>query len=513
MSQKLIARLAFEVEDTARRLKAAAEDLGLQFADEWDLSAEVPDADRKGLLVVEDRSDPTTLLVRTQSLVAAEPDALVVVVVPHPREVSEEALREAGAFDVIDDGDDLPRQLARTVAMARRFAKLESERAALGADLAHRERLSALGLLAAGVGHEVNNPCAAILANATVVRDQLESLLSRPRYQQVEALTERAGDWLEALGDCIGASRRITSIVKTLHVFSRRTPEMEPEPVQLNDAVATVLRLVGKEVRYQADVELDLEEGLPFVMAPPHALTQVLTNLVVNALQALENSPGRKCVTIRTTADDDSVMLEVTDTGPGVAPEHLGRIFDPFFTTKTGQGMGLGLAITRETVLRAGGDIFAESEPGRGARFRVVMPRPPESVGRRRTPSILPTSERLRVMIVDDDDMLLRSMARSLRDRFECISVNSVPAALKSLADDDRIDVLVADIVMPGENGIDLYEHLLRVHPHVAARTVFFSGGVSSETLQAAIERTGRPLLGKPVDLLELVRTVRDVAA
>jgi DNA-binding NarL/FixJ family response regulator len=142
-----------------------------------------------------------------------------------------------------------------------------------------------------------------------------------------------------------------------------------------------------------------------------------------------------------------------------------------------------------------------------------VLPRPPVAVTEKRMQTIRPTSERLRVMIVDDDDMLLRSIARSLRDRFECIPVNSVAAALSSLARDDRIDVLVADIIMPGENGYDLYEHLLRDRPHVASRTIFFSGGVRSDVLQTAIERTGRPLLGKPVDLQEFVRTVRDVAA
>ena len=285
-----------------------------------------------------------------------------------------------------------------------------------------------------------------------------------------------------------------------------------PELVQLNDSVNAVLRFIGKEVRFQADIELDLAPDLPPVLAVPHTMMQVLTNLVANALQALKTTEHPK-LNIRTRADLHTVLLEVTDNGPGIQPDVIGRVFDPFFTTKGGTGTGLGLAVTRELVQQAGGDVLVESEVGRGARFRVILPRAVLEEQVKRTMSTRPPSGQLRIMIVDDDDTFLRSLTRSLREQFECIPVKSANDARTSLARDARIDVVVTDVVMPGENGLDLYKGLLLEHPELAPRTVFLSGGVSSESLLAALQQTGRPILGKPVDMHDLFRTLRMVSA
>ena len=509
---QLVAHLAFERPETAARLHAAAKGLGLAFERVWDLRTDQPEIEEVGVLVVEDCSTGEELLAHTQSFVGLAQDGLLVMVVPHPREPVENALRHLGAFDVIDDGPDMDRQLGRILSIARRFAALRKKHAALGADLAHRERLSALGLLAASVGHEINNPCAVVFANASTMREQLENLLARPRFQQVDALNDYTADWLDALGDSIGAARRITAIVSTLNVFSRRAADVAPELVQLNDSVNAVLRFIGKEVRFQADIELDLAPDLPPVLAVPHTMMQVLTNLVANALQALKTTEHPK-LNIRTRADLHTVLLEVTDNGPGIQPDVIGRVFDPFFTTKGGTGTGLGLAVTRELVQQAGGDVLVESEVGRGARFRVILPRAVLEEQVKRTMSTRPPSGQLRIMIVDDDDTFLRSLTRSLREQFECIPVKSANDARTSLARDARIDVVVTDVVMPGENGLDLYKGLLLEHPELAPRTVFLSGGVSSESLLAALQQTGRPILGKPVDMHDLFRTLRMVSA
>lgn len=511
---QLVAHLAFERPDTAARLCAAATSLGLSFERLWDLRAVQPEIEEVGVLVVEDRSEGEELRAHVQSFVGLAQDGLLVMVVPHPRDPVESPLRELGAFDVIDDGPDMPQQLARILSIARRFAALRKKHATLGADLAHRERLSALGLLAASVGHEINNPCAVVLSNASTMREQLEAILARPRFQQVDAMAEYSADWLDGLGDTIGAARRIASIVATLNVFSRRSPDAQPELVHLNDSVNAVLRFIGKEVRFQAEIELVLDPELPPVLAVPHTMMQVLTNLVANALQAMTGgATEHPKLRIRTRADLHSVLLEVTDNGPGIAPDVVGRVFDPFFTTKSGTGTGLGLAVTRELVQKAGGDVLVESQVGHGACFRIILPRAILEEPVMRAPSVRPPSGQLRVMIVDDDDSFLRSVTRSLREQFECIPVKSVDAARTSLARDSRIDVLVTDVVMPGENGLDLYRGLLLEHPELAPRTVFLSGGVSSESLLAALQKTGRPIIGKPVDMHDLFRTLRLVSA
>src|SRR5439155_575314 len=136
----------------------------------------------------------------------------------------------------------------------------------------------ALGLLAAGVSHEVNNPCGAILANMTALREDLESILAMPRFQRLDALEGNAADWLEATGDCIQAARRIHAIVKTLNVFSRRSDSAEPTEIDVNEEIGTVLRLIGKEVKFQAKFEVQFTNDLPRIIGPPNIITQAMTN-------------------------------------------------------------------------------------------------------------------------------------------------------------------------------------------------------------------------------------------
>ena len=514
MSKPLVAHVAWEHASTRARLEQLAPRVGLEIGSAFAASDAPPELSDARLMFLEQSDLSAAVIARTQAFASAEEGLLVVVVVPEGTSAEcEAAILEAGAFDVLELGERLPRRLRRVVHTAQRLDREERARSRLGADLAHGERLSAIGLLAAGVGHEINNPASVVLVAVENVRMEVEGLLSVPRFRQLDQLQRQAPQWIEDLGDCVAATRRISSIVKTLGVFSRKADDTPPVPVLLNDDVDTVVRLIGRELRYQAAVELDLDPELPRVLANQHALIQVVTNLVVNALQALEQTAASDArLRIRTSHDDSSVLLEVEDNGPGIPRESLPRIFDPFFTTKgSSVGSGLGLAITRELVNKAGGDVFVESEPGRGARFWVVLPRVPANTAEASPPQRLPPPlrTRLRVMIVDDDEFVLRAVARSLSDEFECITVSSGPEALAELRSDARVDALLADVVMPGMNGVELFEALRREHPALAERTVFFSGGIRSSGLRDALESTGRPCLEKPVARRELCRVLR----
>ena len=510
------ARVAYEHPETAARLRDVAPAIGLSIESETNLAMDSLDAENCQVLLLEQRGNPAAFVPRMYSVTGANPDLLVLALVPAPRSEVETGLLAAGAFDVIDDGPDMERQFMRAFAGARRVVALQEDRARLSSDLTHHDKLAAIGLLAAGVSHEVNNPCSAILSNIVALREQLEAVLSRPRFQRLESLEHDAPDWLEAMGDCIAAAKRIHAIVKSLNVFSRRTDLSDPQLVDINEEIATVLRLIGKEVRFQARFEVLLDPDLPRVMAPPNSITQIVTNLVVNALQALEiHAKGERSIWISTSFDDDSVLVEVADNGPGIAQDILGRIFDPFFTTKrVGDGTGLGLAITRSLVHKAGGEIFAESAPGEGARFRMVFTRPAAAAVKTGRPlSMPPATDRLRVLILDDDELMLRSVQRSLSNQFECIVARGGLEALESLRLDDSVDVVLSDVVMPGMNGLEFFRILAERHPHLAGRTIFFSGGVTSDTLRLGVVETGRPCLNKPIDLQELVKAIRLLGA
>jgi len=504
--------LAFQSGAVGARLRRAIDSAGARVQSCVDLSGGSLDPQGASVLFIEDRDDRDTISARVVTLAGVHRDTLLVLIVEpsawDPR------LFGDGAFDVICDGPDLERDVTRTLALAARVLTMQRERIRLANDMAHQDRLSALGLLAAGVGHEVNNPSAAILANVELIRDQLEATLTKPRYQQADALNSVAGEWLEALGDCLGASRRIVSIVRSLNVFSRRGEDLSPRVVNINEEISTVMRLIGKEVHFQSHVELDLDSTLPSIFTTPHAITQIVTNLVVNALQALESVPREdRRLVVRTSFDDESVLIEVNDNGPGIPAEHMDRIFDPFFTTKgVGIGTGLGLSITRQLVQRAGGEVMVESSPGTGASFQIVFERPdPATMPSSRASRLPPASDRLRVLVVDDDELLLRSLKRLLDGQFEIVPAKSASHALRLLAEDDRLDVILTDIVMPDESGVDLFDQLEVRFPRLAKRTIFISGGIRSEELRARIERTGRPFVAKPIEIRELARLVRAV--
>jgi signal transduction histidine kinase/CheY-like chemotaxis protein len=512
----LTARVAYERAATLERLRAAAPEAGLVIEGDVDATRDLDLTDLQGceLLILEQRDPAEALAPRLFSITSATPDVIVVVLVAAPRGGNDTVLLRAGAFDVLDDGPDLETNLAHVAAAARRVVSLQEERARLSSELSHQEKLSALGVLAAGVSHEINNPCAAILSNMHVVREQLEGLMARPRFHRAEALEQLSNEWLEAIGDTISAANRIESIVKTLNVFSRKSETLAPVITDINEEIRTVMRLIGKEVRFQADFSVNLNPLLPRMMSPPNSITQIITNLVVNALQALESSRSeRPSVCIATDFDDDYLMLEVVDNGPGIPQDLLTRIFDPFFTTKPiGKGTGLGLSITQQLVEKLGGEIFAESYPGQGAKFRVVVQR---TDTQQHAPGEMlqmpPATERLRVLLLDDDELILRSLQRSLSAHFECQVAAKARAALQLLDDDGDFDAVVSDVVMPEMNGLDFWVELGAHHPDLASRTVFISGGITSERLRVKVSDTGRPCLSKPLDMSELIKTIRRV--
>ncbi len=515
MNAPLRTWIAYERAETAAELRRIAQGMGLSI--EREISLDSPNAldDLGGcaLFILEQHDPITAVEARVYSLARANPDVMVVVAVDPPRTDWDARLLRARAFDVLALGPGLAADLEHTVATARRVAELQGERAQLTNDLAHQEKLSALGVLAAGVSHEINNPCAAILSNMIVMREQLESLIGRPPSNRVEALESSMTDWIESIGDCIHAANRIHSIVKTLGMFSRKN-DSAPMAIDVNEEIATVLRLIGKEVHFQASIELSLAPDMPRIMAPPNSITQVVTNLVVNALQALQEaaSPEPK-LSITTSFDDSAVMMVIRDNGPGMTAEVSAHIFDPFYTTKpVGKGTGLGLSITRQLVQRMRGEIFVESEPSKGASFSVMLERSAKldaaPITQRRVP---PNSDRLRVLLLDDDELILRSMHRSLSDHFECLPIAHGQLALDALRSDEDFDVVVSDVVMPEMNGIEFYSALKLAHPQLAQRTLFLSGGIVSESLYASVAGTGRPCLAKPVDLAELVRSIRRV--
>ncbi|MCS6915784.1 MAG: ATP-binding protein [Myxococcales bacterium] len=278
-----------------------------------------------------------------------------------------------------------PDELLAALREAAEFYRLTKTVQQLQVRIAETERMYALGVLVAGIGHELRNPLGWITTNLTFCRRALEHIQQSlsgevlPRTER-ERVQQTLREMDAALQDAGEGALRVQEIVDGISLSSRNEAPVD-QPVDVVHVVRSIGRLVQGEALHRGRLTLSVEE-VPPVLGSPTRLGQVLLNLVVNALQALPPRPHEQnVVSIRVYPDGEWVCLEVRDNGVGIAPESLGRIFDPFFTTK-GQGTGLGLAISRQIVLEMGGTLDVESEVGVGSRFVVRLPVAPS--GRRR---------------------------------------------------------------------------------------------------------------------------------
>jgi two-component system, NtrC family, sensor kinase len=272
----------------------------------------------------------------------------------------------------------------RNAELAHRQAELER----LQAQIVHNEKMVSLGQLAAGVAHELNNPAGFIYGNMEILREcaaGLERLLGfyggSALPPAVAAGAERLkaeidyehtlADLRSIIEDCASGAERIRDVVQNLRTFSR-LDEAEFKKVDIHEGLDSTIRLLS---RFYSSGHLTLTRDygeLPPVDCYAGQLNQMWMNLLANAAQAVGD---RGEVRVETRLDGDTVRVSVSDTGPGIAAEHLNKLFDPFFTTKpVGEGTGLGLSITYGIVERHGGAISVESRPGEGATFKVVLP-------------------------------------------------------------------------------------------------------------------------------------------
>jgi len=256
--------------------------------------------------------------------------------------------------------------------MVSHIASADKERAAMSDKVVEAGRLASIGELAAGIAHEINNPVAIMVEEAGWIQDLLD--------EGVPDTEEGIGEIKRAVKQIRTQGSRCKEITHKLLSFARKTDPTMRE-INLNELVEEVIGLMGQKTRY-ANVQIvsELAEDLPPISASPSEMQQVLLNLLNNAVDSIDQGGGT--VTVRTRlADNGSVLLEVQDTGIGIAEANLSRIFDPFYTTKpVGQGTGLGLSICYGIINKLGGDISVRSAKQQGTTFTVNLPRPKESV-------------------------------------------------------------------------------------------------------------------------------------
>jgi two-component system NtrC family sensor kinase len=387
--------------------------------------------------------------------------------------------------------------ITRILALARDV----TDRKRTEAQLQQAEKLAALGQLVSGVAHEINNPAAIISGFA-------QTLL-------LDALTPEQREMLQMVHD---EATRIGRITSNLLAFARAGGKQRML-VDLNDIVRRTFALRSYHLStLNITVSLELDPGEPKIWAVASEVQQMLLNLLINAEQALVTVEPPRALTVRTRAAEHDAVLEIADSGPGIPADIRGKIFDPFFTTKAeGVGTGLGLSICYGIAQEHGGRIWAESEPGGGARFTVVVPREPRPDSRAppEPPPLAPApvTAGITVLVVDDETALRNALLRYLKRRgIQGHGATDGAEALRLLRQRD-FDVIISDVRMPGMNGRELLASLRRERPDLAARLVFSTGDTFAPETAALIQESAVPTVTKPFDFAALDRVIREVVA
>ena len=389
------------------------------------------------------------------------------------------------------------------------FARDVTERKAIQTRMVEADRLAALGVLSAGIAHEINNPLAYLLLNLEYLSRELPGLTKAP--QQLEALMIRVRD------ACHGAER-VASIVRDLRTFAR-ADEGARGPVDVKAALESALNIAGNEIKQKATLIRDYEP-VPRVEANPNRIEQVLLNLLLNAVQALpsQDTPGQE-VRARLRVNNGQVAIIIEDTGSGIPEELLGKIFDPFFTTKpVGVGTGLGLPICRSIVRGLGGEISVRSTPGQGSQFTVTLPAASDSLREKSVPprsASTPSLRRGQVLIVDDESSVARTLKALLQNEHDVTLAASGAEALAAIASgpNSGFDVIMCDLMMPGMSGMDLHERIRQERPGLELRMVFMTGGVSMARAREFLATSVNLTFEKPFDFDRLRRTLRKLVA
>jgi PAS domain S-box-containing protein len=373
----------------------------------------------------------------------------------------------------------------------------------LQSSLALADRMASVGTLAAGVAHEINNP----LAFAMLGIEQVIALLARGAPAPADV-----AEALQMLRDAEQGAERVRAIVRDLKAFSRGDDETVG-PTDLGAVIGYAARVAAAEIRHRAHLSIDLADAPP-VVGNDTRLGQVFLNLLVNAAQAIvPGAADRNSISITARRSGEDVVVAVADTGSGIPPEQLAHVFDPFVTTKR-HGMGLGLAICHGIVTRLGGSIAVESLVGVGTTFRVTLPIAQRAPAAREADrAATPAPARSRILIVDDEPVLRRVVARALEPLHDVVGVSSGKEALELLARGEQFDAILCDLLMPEMTGMELHARLLEQRPELAARTAFLTGGVFTREAEEFLERSARPWLEKPFTIDAIHQMVARILA
>ncbi len=387
--------------------------------------------------------------------------------------------------------------------------RLAEEKARLEDHLRQAQKVEAIGRLAGGVAHDFNNLTAIVLGYGEMLLGQLRP--EDPARKSVEQIIE--------------AGRRSAALTHQLLAFSRKQA-LRPEVLDLNALLRNLEKMLDRLIGEDVELEFVLAEGLGRITADPGQIEQVVTNLVLNARDAMTQG-GKLTVETADVELDETYALEhasvvpgryvlfaLTDTGTGMDKATMARLFEPFFTTKEkGRGTGLGLAMVYGIVKQSGGYIWAYSEPGSGSTFKVYLPRtdaqpqakPVEVVG------VTPLGGGERILLVEDEVSLRDLCEITLAGLGYRVSVAGSGLEALLLVQERRLEpeLVITDVVMPGMSGVEMAVQLRRAQPGI--KVLYMSGYPDDAIARHGVLEPGTPFIQKPFTERVLAVKVREV--
>jgi len=380
--------------------------------------------------------------------------------------------------------------------LAEEIARQQAREQAARQQLLDAERLAALGQLAAGIAHEINNPASFVHTNLLALLALLERAADDPSTTPAD-LAARA---LAVTRDCVTGLERIAAIVRDMRGFVRpgvsATETLDPD-----ELVEEACQIVRAEIAYRA--RLVVRRGQPpRVHGDRVKLIQVLTNLLVNAAHAIpEGASDRHVVTVETSGLEGHAVIRVSDTGVGIDPSVQPRIFDPFVTTRAREGgLGLGLWISADTARRHGGSLSLEGSSPEGTTIALTLPSSPDAVTRTdagRAPVVV--TGRPRVLLIDDETALLVASRRLYGSTYDLTTVSSGLEAIALMEQGAVWDAVICDLMMPAMDGAAVFDWIRQHRPDLVPRLLFTSGGAFTPRGTAFADEMGDRILQKPM--------------
>jgi len=376
------------------------------------------------------------------------------------------------------------------------------------------QKMETLGTLVAGVAHEINNPINLIMYNLPLIQKIWSDLLPVLMAQKKMVPNQKFGgftyDFLEdnliqLVADMDMAANRVAKIVSDLKNFSKQSNVAEKSTVQVNAAVKNAMRLAQTTLRKSGvRIQLDLDENLPLIEGNLQSIEQIILNIIINAIQAIDHSDGIIRISSGFQRKDARIGLQIIDNGRGISDAVADKLFLPFVTDKQAEGgTGLGLSVTYGLVQSHGGDISFETQKGKGTTFTVSFP-------------TLLKREAIKILIVDDDHTIRAMLIEALtlhRDRPYLIeeAANGIEATIK--LGTYRPDLLILDIFMPEMDGLEVCR-IIKNEAELSDMKVIISTGYPQHPKLDEMAKMGfTNVIYKPFDLLEFVKKVATILA